>query len=67
MKGTLGIGMTHRKDSDKVQNAINTLSYLTTKKDKYEQRLKAKVPNMRTFGHGTYRNTNRRGLPPIAN
>lgn len=66
-EGTLGIEMTHRKDSDKVQNTINTASYLTTKKDKYEQRLKAKLPNMRTFGHGTYRNTKRRGLPPIAN
>lgn len=67
MKGMLGIEMIHRKDSDKVQNAINTLLYLTTKEDKYKQRLKAKVPNMRTFGHGTYRNTNRRGLPPITN
>ena len=66
-EGTLGIEMTRRKDSDKVQNTINTASYLTTKKDKYEQRLKAKLPNMRTFGHGTYRNTKRRGLPPIAN
>ena len=66
-KGTFGIEMTHRKDPNKVQNTINTALYLTTKKDKYEQRLKAMLPNMRTFGHGTYRNTKRRGLPPIAN
>ena len=65
-KGTLGIEMIHRKKSGEVQNAINTLLYLTTKKDKYEQRLKAKPPNMRTFGHGKYWNTKRRGLPPIA-
>ena len=66
-KGTLGIEMTHRKDPNKVQNTINTALYLTTKKDKYEQRLKAMLPNMRTFGHSAYRNTKRRGLPPIAN
>ena len=65
-KGTLGIEMINRKKSGEVQNAINTLLYLTTKKDKYEQRLKAKPPNMRTFGHGKYWNTKRRGLPPIA-
>ena len=67
VKDILGIGMIHRKNFDEVQNAINTLLYLTTKKDKYEQRLKAKLPNMRSFGHGTYRNTKRRGLPPISN
>lgn len=60
-----GVGRIHRKNETEVQNAIKTLSYLTTKKDKYEQRLKAKLPGMRTFGHGTYRNTKRRGLPPI--
>ena len=66
-KGTLGIEMTHRKDSNKVQNTINTALYLTTKKDKYEQRLKAMLPNMRTFGHAKYRKKKCRGLPPITN
>lgn len=67
VKGTLGIEMIHRKEPSDVKNAINTLLYLTTKKDKYEQRLKVVLPNMRTFGHGIYRNTKRRRLPPIAN
>lgn len=62
-----GIGMIHRNDSQQVQRAINTISYLTTKPDKFEQRLKTKVSGMRTFGHGTYRTKKRRGLPPITN
>ena len=67
MKGTLGIGMISRNNAIEVQNAVSSGLYLTTKQDKYEQRLKAMLPNMRTFGHGTYRTKKRRGLPPIAN
>ncbi len=65
-QGTLGIGMIHRNSPLEVHNAIYAALYLT-RPDKYEQRLKAKLPNMRTFGHGTYRTKKRRGLPPIAN
>lgn len=67
MKGTLGIGMINRNNAIEVQNAVSSGLYLTTKQDKYEQRLKAMLPNMRTFGHGAYRTKKRRGLPPIAN
>lgn len=67
MKGTLGIGMINRNNAIEVQNAVSSGLYLTTKQDKYEQRLKAMLPNMRTFGHGIYRTKKRRGLPPIAN
>lgn len=66
-QGILGIEMINRNKPKEVQNTLCSSSYLTTKKDKYEQRLKAWLPRMRTFGHGTYRNTKRRGLPPIAN
>ena len=66
-KDTLGIEMIHRKNPDEVQKTMTSSLYLTTKKDKYEQRLKAKLLNMRTFGHGRYRTKKRRGLPPIAN
>lgn len=63
--GILVIGMTHRENTIEVNNAINALLYLT-RPDKYEQRLKARLPNMRTFGHGIYRTAKRRGLSPIA-
>ena len=65
LNGTLGIGMIHRDNPQQVANAIETALYLT-KPDKKGQHLKIMLPNMRTFGHGEYRNTKRRGLPPIA-
>ena len=52
LKGTLGIGMIHRHNILEVKNAINAALYLT-RPEKYEQRLKAWTPNMRSFGHGT--------------
>lgn len=57
-QGTLGIGMIRNDNPLEVKNAINAALYLT-RPEKYEQRLKALTPNMRTFGHGTYRNTKR--------
>lgn len=50
-KGTLGIGMIHRHNILEVNNAINAALYLTSP-TKYEQRLKAWLPNMRSFGRG---------------
>ena len=64
--GKRGVGRIHSNKENEVQNAIRTSIYLTTKKDKYEQRLKVKVPNMNTFDRGQFRNSKRRGLPPIA-
>ena len=52
--GKRGVGRIHRNNEYEVQNAIRTSIYLTTKKDKYEQRLKVKLPNMKTFGRGTF-------------
>ena len=62
LQGKLGIGKIHRNNPLEVKNAINAALYLT-RPEKYEQRLKALIPNMRTFSHGTYRHTKRRGLP----
>lgn len=59
--GQLGIGMIYRNDEGAVSNAIRTATYLTCP-TKYNQRLKVKIPNMRTFGHGSYRSSKRRGL-----
>lgn len=64
-QGTLGIGMIYKNNAVEVKNAINVALYLT-RPGKFEQRLKAWLPNMRSFGHGTYRNTKRRGLPSIS-
>ena len=52
-QGTLGIGMIHRDNLVEVNNAINAALYLT-RPSKYEQRLKACLPNMRSFGRGNY-------------
>ncbi|MGP9692955.1 YagK/YfjJ domain-containing protein [Psychrobacter sp. AOP30-A2-5] len=60
----LGIGMIRKSNQLEVDNAINAALYLTCP-EKYEQRLKAKLLGMRSFGHGQYHNTKRRGLPPI--
>ena len=51
-QGTLGIGMIHKNNAVEVKNAINAALYLT-RPDKYEQRLKAWMPSMRSFGRGT--------------
>lgn len=50
-KGTLGIGMIHSNNLLEVNNAINAALYLTCP-TKYKQRLKAWLPNMRSFGRG---------------
>ena len=60
--GKLGIGMIHRDNPQEVENAICSALYLT-KPSKDEQQLKLWLPNMRTFGHGIYRTSKRRGLP----
>lgn len=62
--GKLGIGMIHRDNPQEVENAVASALYLT-KPNKNEQQLKLWLPNMRTFGHGVYRTSKRRGLPPI--
>ena len=51
-QGTLGIGMIHKNSTLEVNNAINAALYLT-RPNKYEQRLKAWMPSMRSFGRGT--------------
>lgn len=53
-KGLLGIGMIHRDNLLEVENVVRVASYLT-KIDKYEQRLKLWLPNMRTFGRGRFK------------
>lgn len=50
--GILGIGRIHGNNNLEVKNAINAALYLT-RPEKYEQRLKAWLPNMRSFGRGT--------------
>ena len=50
-RGTLGIGMIHTDNLLEVKNAIYAALYLT-RPDKYEQRLKAWTPSMRSFGRG---------------
>ncbi|MFZ2844317.1 hypothetical protein [Psychrobacter sp.] len=57
--------MIHRDNPKEVENAVASALYLT-KPSKHEQQLKLWVPNMRTFGHGTFRTAKRRGLPPIS-
>ncbi|MGP5345658.1 YagK/YfjJ domain-containing protein [Psychrobacter celer] len=70
--GKLGIGMIHRDNPQEVENAVRSALYLTDpNKDKQrpnkdKQQLKLLLPNMRTFGHGVYRTSKRRGLPPIS-
>lgn len=51
-KGMLGIGMIHKDKSLEVNNTMRAALYLT-RPDKFEQRLKAWLPNMRSFGRGT--------------
>lgn len=63
--GKLGIGMIHRDNPQEVENALCSALYLT-KPSKDEQQLKLWLPYMRTFGHGQYRTSKRRRLPPIS-
>ncbi len=63
--GKLGIGMIHRHNPIEIKNSVTSALYLT-KPSKHEQQLKVWLPNMRTFGHGTFRTAKRRGLPPIS-
>lgn len=63
--GKLGIGMIHQNNPTEVENALRTALYLT-KPEKTEQYLKLKVPGMRTFGHGQFRTSKRRGIAPIS-
>lgn len=50
-KGRLGIGRIHRDNSVEVESALDAGMYLV-RPEKYEQRLKAWLPGMRSFGHG---------------
>lgn len=60
--GKRGVGRIHSNNENEVQNAIRTSIYLTTKEDKYEQRLKVKVPNMKTFSCSTFPKKKNRGI-----
>lgn len=60
--GKLGIGMIHRDHPQEVENAVRSALYLT-EPNKDQQQLKLSMPGMRTFGHGQYHNSWRRGLP----
>lgn len=62
--GRLGVGMIKRDDNMAITNAINTACYLVNP-EKNGQYLRAKPPNMRTFGKGVYRTKKRRGLPAL--
>ena len=50
-KGRLGIGRIHRDNPVEVDSALDAGMYLV-RPEKYEQRLKAWLPGMRSFGHG---------------
>ena len=60
--GKLGIGMIYRDNAQEVENAMRSALYLT-EPNKDQQQLKLWIPSMRTFGHGQYHNSWRRGLP----
>ena len=64
--GRLGIGMIHRRNPKEVHNAISASLYLT-QPDKENQHLRVKLPKMKTFTHGIYETTKRRGLPKYQN
>lgn len=65
-RGQYPIEMVHRGNSHEVKNALEVLVYLTTKSKnvdgKFNQRLKIKTPNMRTFGTGQFDIKKRRGI-----
>lgn len=50
-KGTLGIGRIHKDNPVEVESALDAGMYLV-RPEKYEQRLKAWLPGMHSFGHG---------------
>ena len=60
--GKRGVGRIHSNNENEVQNAIRTSIYLTTKEDKYEQRLKVKVPNTKAFSCSTFPKKKNRGV-----
>ena len=64
--GQSPVAMVHRENSHEVEKLLEVSEYLTTKsKDvdgKFNQRLKMKVPNMRTFGTGQFDINKRRGI-----
>lgn len=71
--GKDGLGLVERKDTHKLANAFHLAMYFT-QPQKYDQRLRAKVPRMRTFACGqfkpspymlrqSYRSTNEIELP----
>ena len=60
-KGTLGIGRIHKKNPVEVDNAMHAGEYLV-RPEKYEQRLKVWLPDMRSFGHGNLPKKKNRGV-----
>ncbi|MHA3080176.1 YagK/YfjJ domain-containing protein [Acinetobacter sp. ANC 5502] len=62
--GCLGIGMIHRDHPVEVANALTAAAYLVNP-EKQQQMLRAKLPNMRTFGTAQFRVSWRRGIAPI--
>lgn len=67
-RNQLGLGMVYRGDDSKAataENAINAGLYLTDL-NKTDQAMKVMVQGMRSFGHGQFRTSKRRGLPPIS-
>lgn len=67
-RNQLGLGMVYRDspvNNVTAENAINMALYLT-EPSKTDQAMKVTVQGMRSFGHGQYRNSKRRGLPPIS-
>lgn len=59
------VKVVHRGNTDEIKDANDVLTYLTTKREvdgKFDQRLKIKVPNMRTFGKAKFEIKSRRGI-----
>lgn len=52
--GRDGLGLVERKDTLKLANALRLAMYFT-QPEKYDQRLRAKVPRMRTFACGQFK------------
>ncbi|MGG2096203.1 inovirus-type Gp2 protein [Acinetobacter haemolyticus] len=52
--GRDGLGLVERKDTHKLDNAFRLAMYFT-QPEKYDQRLRAKVPRMRTFACGQFK------------
>ena len=61
--GTLGIGMIHRHDENKLNNFLNYVVPYLVNGEKEQQHPRVKdEPNMRSFGKGQINAKNRRGL-----